>query len=161
MDLSAIDGLGASTLGVLMSEVGTGSQLRAAFPSAHAFASWLGLCPDNRVSGGKVLRAKTRKVQSRLAGALRLAAQALRNSHSRLGDYSRRLKGRLGKAEGITATARKLARIIYGMIASRQPYDENEAFKITPATHTRRVRHLHKQAETLGCQLVPITPLAI
>ena len=78
-DLSAVTGVGSSVLGTLMSELGTGSQIKSAFRSAEAFASWLGLCPDNRVSGGRVLKAKTRKVVSRVAAALRLAAQSLRN----------------------------------------------------------------------------------
>ncbi len=72
---------------------------------------WLGLCPDNRVSGGKVLKAKTRKVVSRVAAALRLAAQSLRNREHQLGEDGRRMKARLGKAEGLTATAHQLARI--------------------------------------------------
>ena len=79
-----------------MSELGTGPQIKSAFRSAEAFASWLGLCPDNRISGGKVLKAKTRKVLSRVAAALRRAAQSLRNSVHQLGAYGRRMKARLG-----------------------------------------------------------------
>ena len=78
-DLSAVTGVGFSVLGTLMSELGRGSQFKSAFRSAEAFASWLGLCPDNRVSGGRMLKAKTRKVVSRVAAALRLATQSLRN----------------------------------------------------------------------------------
>lgn len=153
VDLSAVPGISISTLSVLMSELGTGSQIRKAFRSAEAFASWMGLCPDNRVSGGKVLKAKTRKVPSRVARALGLAAQALRNSQSRLGDFCRRMKARLGKAEGITATAHKLARIIYGMIASGKAYDEEDAFKLSPANKARRIQRLIQQAQTLGLQI--------
>jgi len=93
------------------------------------------LCPDNWVSGGKVLKAKTRKVVSRVAAALRLAAQSLRQSENKLGEYGRRMKARLGKAEGLTATAHKLARILFAMITRRAPYDEDQAFKQTPATY--------------------------
>ena len=50
---------------------------------AH-FASWLGLCPDNRVSGDKVLRRGTRHVVNRAANALRQAANALIRSRRRL-----------------------------------------------------------------------------
>ena len=157
VDLSAIDGISAGTLAVLMSEVGTGSQIKAAFRSSEAFASWLGLCPDNRVSGGKVLKAKTRRVASRMATALRLAAQGLRQSQSMLGEYCRRMKGRLGKAEGITATAHKLARILWAVITTRRPYEEAEAFKQTPSTKARRIHHILKQAAKFGLQLVPAT----
>jgi len=157
VDLSAIDGISAGTLAVLMSELGTGSQIKAAFRSSEAFASWLGLCPDNRVSGGKVLKAKTRRVASRMAAALRLAAQGVRQSQSMLGEYCRRMKARLGKAEGITATAHKLARILWAVITTRRPYEEAEAFKQTPSTKARRIHHILKQAAKFGLQLVPAT----
>ncbi len=155
VDLSAVPGVGSAVLGIFMSELGTGSQIKQSFRSAEAFASWLGLCPDNRVSGGKVLKAKTRKVVSRVAAVLRMAAQTLRNSENKLGEYCRRMKARLGKAEGITATAHKLARILYAVITRRMPYNEDEAFKQTPATQARRLFNLQKQAAKLGLQLVP------
>ena len=155
VDLSAVPGVGSSVLGTLMSELGTGSQIKSAFRSAEAFASWLGLCPDNRVSGGRVLKAKTRKVVSRVAAALRLAAQSLRNSEHKLGEDCRRMKARLGKAEGLTATAHKLARILYAVITRRVAYNEAEAFKKTPATPARRISNLQKQAAKFGLQLLP------
>jgi len=155
VDLSSVDGISAATLAVFMTELGTGEQITTAFKSNQAFCSWLAVCPDNRISGGKVLKAKTRQVKSRVAGALRLAAQALSHSKSALGEYCRRMKGRLGKAEGITATAHKLARILYSMITTRKPYDEKVAFSLTPAKLERRLRHLHAQAAKLGFQLIP------
>ena len=119
---------------------------------------YLPMCPDNRVSGGKVLKvlkAKTRKVVSRVATALRLAAQSLRNSEHQLGEDGRRMKARLGKAEGLTATAHKLARILYAVITRRVAYNEAEAFKQTPATPARRISNLQKQAAKFGLQLLP------
>jgi hypothetical protein len=100
---------------------------------------------------------KTRKVISRVAAALRIAAQSVRNSDHKLGEYCRRMKARLGKAEGITATAHKLARILYAVITRRVPYNEEEAFKQTPATQTRRIHNLQKQAAKLGLLLIPAT----
>jgi transposase len=138
----------------LMSELGTASHIREAFASVGAFTSWLGLCPDNRITGGRVLKARTRKIVNRVSNILRLAAHALGRAAGKMGDYCRRIKGRLGKAEGITATAHKLARIIYVMITTGQPYDEAQAFKITPITQARRLQHLQKQAEALGLKLV-------
>lgn len=138
-----------------MSEVGTRTQMLKAFKNSHAFSSWLGLCPETRKTGGKVIKSKTRQVKSRLAHALRMAAQALCHSKSELGRFATRLRGRIGKAEGITATAHKLARLLYGLIASRTPYDEKKAFTLTPAKRARKLRNLSKHAQELGMQLVP------
>jgi transposase len=155
VDLSAIPGVGAGALSVLMSEVGTRDQMLEAFRSPAALSSWMGLCPDNRVSGGKVLKAKTRKVPNRVAHALRLGVFGLQKSETKLGEYFRRMKARLGKAEGLVAAAHKLCRIIYGVIHSQRAYDETEAFKITPQSAARRRHHLEKQAAALGFRLEP------
>ena len=154
VDLSTIDGVGSSLLAVLMSEVGTGSDLRKSFPTAERFCSWLGLCPDNRISGGRVLSVGTRPVKNRLAAALRMCALGVANAKSKMGEYSRRMKGRLGKAEGITATAHKIARIIYAMIGTGKEYDEEQAFKITAASKARQLQRLQKQASAMGLALV-------
>ena len=154
VDLSVVPGTGSGLLSSLMSELGTREQILANFRSASALASWLGLCPDNRISGGRILKAKTRKVKSPLAHAMRLAVFGLQNTDNRMGDYFRRMKGRLGKAEGLVATAHKLIRILYGMIQSQKPYDEAEAFHLTPQNIARRRRNLEKQAAAMGFQLV-------
>lgn len=156
VDLGGVPGISAGVLCALISEVGTREQLLAAFPTPERFASWMGLCPDNRISGGKVLKAKTRKVVSRLAIALRLGVFGLQRSQTQMGGYMRRMKGKLGKAEGTTAAAHKLARIIHGMIKSQKPYDEKEAFKLTPQNEARRRKALEKQAAALGFTLHPI-----
>jgi len=156
VDLGAIEGVGSGLLSVMMSEIGTGKQLREGFATSARFCSWLGLNPANDISGGKVLKAKTRSVKNRVAAALRLGALGLCNAKGKMGQYSRRIKGRLGKAEGITATAHKLARIIYSMIVTGRPYDEHEAFKITPQTAKKQINRLQKQAEALGFQIVAI-----
>ena len=101
------------------------------------FASWLGLGPDNRLSGGRILKAGTRKVANRIATILRLAANSLGRAKGRMGDFVRRFKGRLGKAEGIVAGAHKLARIIWAMVVSGRPYDEAKAFDTTPAATSK------------------------
>jgi len=155
VDLATADGVGAATVAVLMSELGTGEQILRAFRSDAAFGSWLGLCPDNRISGGRILSSKTRKVNHRVARALRLAAYGLGNAKSELGIYCRRMKARLGKAEGITATAHKLARIIYAMIRTREPYDEKKAFAKSPQSERKRLKSLKHQAAKLGFELVP------
>ena len=155
VDLSAVPGLSGGVLCVLLSELGTATHIRQKFRSAEAFASWLGLCPDNRISGGRVLKAGTRKVTNRIANILRLAANALSREQGRMGEFVRRFKGRLGKAEGIVVGAHKLARIIWALIVSGQPYDESKAFAITPASTARRLRNLQNQAKALNMTLVP------
>ena len=72
-----------------------------------------------------------------------------------MGEYVRRFKGRLGKAEGIVAGAHKLARIIWAMIATGQPYDEAKAFKTTAASLARRLQNLQNQAQALNMKLGP------
>jgi transposase len=156
VDLSQVPGVGAGLLTVLMSEIGTREDLKKNFRSAEAFSSWNGLSPDNRITGGRVLKAKTRKVKGRLATAFRLAAHGLALAKGTLGDHARRMKGRLGKAEGITATAHKLARIVFGMIATAEPWDEAKAFRPTASAKANRLKRLQEQAKAIGMQLVPV-----
>jgi hypothetical protein len=108
-DLTQVPGLQINTIHRLFTEIGRDL---SAFPSAKHFCSWLGLCPDNRISAGKVLSVKTRDVRSRAADALRLAAQSLHHSKSAWGEFHRRMRAKLGAPKAITATAHKLARIL-------------------------------------------------
>jgi len=118
-DLTAIEGIGVTTALTFLTEVGPKVDR---FKTEKHFCSWLGLCPDNRISGGKVLSSHTRRVINRLSDALRMAAVTLERSQSALGGFYRRMKGRLGAAEVITATAHKLARIIYRLIKHGEAY---------------------------------------
>src|SRR6185437_5578534 len=93
--------------------------------TASAFASWLGLCPHNDISGGRVLSTKTRRINNRAALAFRMAAYALIRSQSPLGDFFRRMRAKLGGPKAITAGAHKLARIVFHMLTTRQAYDES------------------------------------
>lgn len=154
-DLTQVPGLNALTVHTLVAEVG--SDL-SRFENAAAFASWLALCPGSKKSGGKVLSSKTRKTTSRLNRALRLAAQTLHRSHSYLGAFYRRLRSRLGAPQAITATAHKLARIIYHLVTTRTAYDES-VFRNEEQKQTLRLQHrLQRNARSLGFQLVPIPP---
>ena len=75
------------------------------WPTAKHFASWLGLSPNNRITGGRVISSKTKASANRAAAALRLAANALHRSDSALGAFLRRKKAQLGAPKAITATA--------------------------------------------------------
>jgi hypothetical protein len=123
---------------------------------AIAEASWLGLCPDKRKTGGRTSKVATREVKSRLAYGLRLAANALHREKSVLGEYVRRRKAKLGTPAAITATAHKLARIIYHLLRSRGPYDQGVFAKEEARQRRRREQRLRAQATQLG---FPLTPL--
>ena len=158
VDLAGIPGVGTGTLGVIISELGTTDQIKKAFGTPKRFASWMGLCPDNRISGGKILSSKTRRVANLVAGAFRLTAQALIHSDSALGDYCRKMKARLGNAEGITATAHKVARIVFTLITTREAYDDTKAVRAGPGMKALQIRNLSKRARKLGLQLVVAQP---
>jgi len=151
VDLTAVPGISSLTAQVLLTEVGTDL---TKFSTASAFASWLGLCPDNRISGGKIMSVRTRHVVSRLPAALRMAAQSLHRSQSYLGDYFRRIRARLGTPAAITAAAHKLARILYRLITAREAYSESVFAVAERRSQQRRIAHLKKQASALGFQLL-------
>jgi transposase len=160
VDLTAIDGLGAHTVLKVLSEVGLDM---TRWPSAKHFGSWLGLAPNNRVSGGKILSRRSRPTANRAAAALRVAAQALHRSKSALGAFLRRKAAHLDMPKAITATAYKLARILYATLSTGGAYvDPGQDYYAR--THTARVvRSLARRAADLGYQLVkdaPPLPLA-
>ena len=153
VDLTQIPGISVLTAQTLFTEVGCDFH---AFESAGAFASWLALCPDNRKSGGKILRSRTRKRKNRVARALRMAAQGLIRSQSALGDFCRRMRAKLGGPEGITAAAHKLARVIYHIITTREPYDDSKLDNGQNQQHL--LSRLQKQAARHGYRLIPVSP---
>jgi transposase len=120
---------------------------------AH-FASWLGLCPDNRISGDKVLRKGTRHVINRAATALRLAAATLLRSQSYLGPQYRRLRAKLGAPKAITAMAHKLARLIYRMLKWGHEYVDKGMLYYEERHRQQQVQFLKKRAAKLGLQIV-------
>jgi len=150
-DLTAIEGIGVTTALVLLTEVGP--QV-SSFKTEKHFCSWLGLCPDNRISGGKVLSSHTRRVINRASDALRMAAVTLERSQSALGGYYRRMKGRLGAAEAITATAHKLARIIYRLIKYGETYVRQGMEDYEKKFQQRKLQALKKTAHMMGFDLM-------
>lgn len=153
VDFTTVTGFDALTVQTILSEVGLDP---SKFPSEKHFASWLALCPDNRVTGGEVKSSKTRKASNRVATALRRAAQSAGNSHTALGAFHRRMRARLGPAKAITATAHKLARIFYRMWTHREPYQDLGADYYERQFRQRIVRSLTKRAAALGFQLVQL-----
>ena len=121
VNITKIPGINSSIAFKIISEIGIDVN---AWKSSKHFSSWLGLCPGNKVSGGKRLSGKTKPSANRAAGALRMAAYTLINSKSYLGAHLRRLRSRLGPPKAITATAHKLAVILYTMLKEGKPYEE-------------------------------------
>ena len=152
VDVTQIPGLETMAF-PLFSEVGRDL---AAWPTAPHFASWLGLCPDNDISGGRVLWKGVRKINNRAGQLFRLAAHSLHRSATPLGDYLRRMKTRLGPAAATTATAHKIAVIFYTMVTKQTEYDET-LWAAREAERDRRLEaRLKRQAHRLGYELVPI-----
>lgn len=113
IDLTAVDGLHASTAQIILAEIGTDM---TKWPSEKHFCSWLGLAPHHDITGGRIVRSRTLKVHNRAAQALRIAAQSLSRSQTAVGSFYRRIRARAGPQRAVTATAHKLARIIYHML---------------------------------------------
>ena len=160
VDLTAVDGLDALTVHSIITHIGTDM---TAWPSTKHFTSWLCLSPNNDKSGGKVLRSRTQKTQNRANLAFRLAAQSLSRSDSALGAYYRRMKARHGPAKATTATAHKLARIVYSMLKNRTAYVDPGADYYEQQHRDRAIRNLKRKAAKLGLELgpVPAPPMTV
>ena len=154
VDLTEVPGLGTLAIHTLLTEIGPNL---SAFPTDKHFCSWLGLCPDPRISGDRVLSSHTRRVANRAAHVFRMAAQSLWHSRSFLGDFYRKMRGRLGPAAANTATAHKLARIFYHLLTTGKSYDESVFTQEQERQRQRREQRLRKEAIALGFQLVPQT----
>jgi transposase len=152
VDLTQIPGINTLTAQMLLTEIGPDL---SRFPTVAAFCSWLRLCPEPKISGGKVLSSKTRPTKNRAALALRMAAQGLHRSQTFLGEYFRRMKARLGTPKALTAAAHKLARIVYHMITTRQEYDTTVFQDLERRVQDRKRMRLRAQARELGFDLVP------
>jgi len=123
--------------------------------SAKCFASWLGLCPGNKVSGGRRLSGKTKPCSNRVAVALRVAANTLYNSDCAFGAFLRRMKARLGSPKAITALAHKLAKLIYRMLKYGGEYVEKGVEFYEEMYRKRREKSIKQKAKELGYELIP------
>ena len=153
VDLTAVNGIDAMTTQVLISEFGLDMDK---WPTVKHFTSWLCLCPHNDVSAGKVKRRGTLRTQNRANTALRLAAQTLARSNCALGAYYRRMRAKHGPAKAITATAHKLARIVYHMLKYREDYVDPGAQIYEARYRERAIRNLRRKAGKLGFCIQPV-----
>jgi transposase len=150
VDLTQIDGVDAMTAQTLISEVGLDM---SRWKTESHFASWLGLCPDNRISGDKVLSRGTRRVINRAATALRIAASTLIKSKTYLGAQYRRLRTKLGAPKAITAMAHRLARLIYRMLRYGHDYVDKGAEYYEQRSRQQQIDFVRKKAAQLGLQV--------
>jgi transposase len=155
VDLTRIDGIDSVSALTLVGEIGTDM---SGWRTVKHFTSWLGLCPGTKVSGGKVLGSKTKLSANRAASALRLAAASLSRSRSALGAYLRRMSARLGKAQAVTATAHKLARLVYSMLKHGTEYVDVGQDYYERQHRERVVQNLTRRAKELGFVLSPASP---
>jgi len=152
VDLTRINGISEATAQLILSELGP--KLVTTWPSEAQFASWLGLCPNNEISGGKVLRRGTRKVVNRVANALRMCAESLLQSKSALGAYARRLRSRRDTRIAITATAHKLARLVYRTLKYGEEYMDQGQQLYEQKYQAAVLKSLNRTAQKLGYELV-------
>jgi transposase len=137
----------------ILAEIGTDM---SKWPDDTHFGSWLGLTPKHDISGGKVLRSRTMKHRNRAAQAFRMAAQSVLRSDCAFGAFYRRLKGRLGPAQALVATAHKIARTVYHMLKDRVPYHDIGAAEDNQRCRERELQYLQKKAAKLGYTLSPV-----
>lgn len=151
VDLAAIPGIDGYSALKLLSELGFDI---SAFPTPGRFASWLGLCPGNKVSGGKQLSTKTKRCQNRVAGMFRMCASTLWHSDSWLGAFFRAKRAAMGPAKAVTATAHRLARLMWLMLTRKCSYEEAGAEAYEQQYLRRRQAWLKRSAAELGYRLV-------
>jgi transposase len=153
VDLTKVDGLDAMTAQTILSEIGIDM---SPWPTVKHFTSWLRLAPNNKVTGGRVRSRRTQPTQNRASTAFRIAAQSLARSDSALGAFYRRMRARHGAPKAITATAHKLARIVYFMLKRREPYRDPGADYYEEQHRVRVIRNLQRRAAKLGMRLEPV-----
>jgi transposase len=154
VDLSQIDGLGPYNALRLLAEIGTDMQR---WPTEKHFTSWLTLAPHNKISGGRRLSSRTMPSANRAAALLRLAVATLGRTQTALGAFYRRLAFRVGKPKAITATARKLAILVYRTLKDGLVYQDPGAAAYDLHHRAHVVRRLRQRAANLGFQLVHVT----
>jgi transposase len=153
VDLTQIDGIDSLTALKVISEMGLDM---TRWPTSKHCAAWLGLCPGNKMSGGKRSRMRSTPSANRAATAWRLAAQGLANSHSALGAYDRRMRARLGAPKAMTATAHKLARLVYSLLRYGTAYVDAGQQADEQKYRDRVLTNLQRKAKAFGYQLVHV-----
>lgn len=152
VDLTTIDSISESAALTILSEIGVDM---SPWRTEKHFASWLTLCPNNKITGGRVFQRRTRKSTNRVRDVLCLCAQSLFNSYSALGAFARRIRSRLGPEKAIVATAHKLALLVYRLLKFGKQYTDIGQDAYEQQFKERAAKNLARKAKQLGFQLVP------
>jgi hypothetical protein len=150
-DLTQIDGIDVTTAMTILSEAGWDM---SKWKTEHHFVSWLRLCPDNRISGGKIIGKGRLPTNNRVTNALRMAASTLRLSNTYLGAQFRRLRTKLGPPVAIKAMAAKLARLVYRMLRYGMPFIDRGADFYETQHRKLQINYLKRKAANLGFQII-------
>lgn len=154
VDLIRVDGLNSSTAQDIITDIGTDM---SKWPTSKHFCSWLRVSPENKKTGGTVFHSSTKKTKNRSNKALRMAAFALAHADCALGAFYRRVRAKHGGPAAITATAHKLARIIYKMLKEKIEFIDLGADYYEEKHKSRIIHNLKHRAESMGYQLVPLS----
>lgn len=146
MDICEVEGINETTALELISEIGTDM---TKWRSEKHFCSWLNLVPNTKITGGKVISSKMRKKKNFAGQTLRMSASTLSACKHPIGDYSRKMKSKIGKKGGVVATAHKLARIIYTMVKEKRPYDKDLIAKNNDRVTEKKIKYYEKKIEML------------
>jgi len=158
IDLTAVDGLSLDLAQKIISEIGTDM---SRFPTVKHFTSWLKLCPNNQITGGKIIHSSTGKSHNRARQAFLQAAASVARSDCAFGAFYRRLKARVGPAQAQVATAHKIARVVYHLLKFKVEYQQMSAQEYEQQFREREIRHLRRKAARFGFSLTPVASGAV
>ena len=155
VDLMEVDGIGRSLVLTIISE--TGLDLCSKFPNEKHYVSWLALCPNKKTSGGKTISSRTRKTKNNCAAAYRQAALNLaKRKDCALAKFYHTIAYRSSKKAAITATARKLAVIVYKMLETKQSYNPQDVEKYQEEVRKRKIKSIQKAMKKMNIKLEEI-----
>lgn len=153
VDLTGVPGLDALSSAKFIGEIGNEM---SKWPSGAHFVSWLNICPGTRISGKKRLSSRTRSSARRAAQILKVAAHTLRSSKTALGALYRSMRAKHGPASAVTICAHKMARVIFAMLTTKQPYREIGEAAYLERHRGRLLHNLERRAKALGYQVLPL-----
>lgn len=141
-----IDGISEVTALELISEIGTDVDN---WSTSKQFTAWLNVVPNTKITGGKIISSKMQKKKNNAGQTMRMASCNLSRSKGPIGDYSRKMKARLGKKGGVVATAHKISKILYAMIKEQKEFDQNMLLVEQEKAKQKKIQNLEKQLEKL------------
>ena len=150
VDLTTIEGIDVMIAQTILSEIGVDM---SRWKDENHFVSWAGLTPNKDVSGGKVIRHRSKRVKNRVGNALRMAANSLHRSESYLGARFRKLKGRRGAPKAIKGMARYLGCLVHRILTHGQEWVDRGTKEFEAKYRQRQINEVMRKAAELGIQL--------